>query len=163
MKILLALFAAVALSTLPAAAQQLQFGGMQQDPDAPVEVTSDQLNINQTDGSATFTGNVIVGQGEMRLSAQKVTVIYTEDQSEIKQMLAFGGVTLVNGLEAAEADEADYTLATGTVLMRGNVVVTQGPSAVSADRMTVDLETGTAQLDGRVRTLLQSSGSTQKP
>ncbi|WP_420861858.1 lipopolysaccharide transport periplasmic protein LptA [Algirhabdus cladophorae] len=158
MKTVFAMIVAATLLVGPATAQQLQFGGMQQDTDAPVEVTSDQLSINQTDGSATFTGNVIVGQGEMRLSAQRVVVIYTEDQSEIEQMLAFGGVTLVNGPEAAEADEADYTLSTGTVLMRGNVVVTQGPSAVSADRMTVDLETGTAQLDGRVRTLLQSSG-----
>ncbi|NSX53352.1 lipopolysaccharide transport periplasmic protein LptA [Sulfitobacter sp. 1151] len=139
---------------LPAFAQQLDFGGMQQDPNAPVEVVADQLGVNQTDGSATFTGNVLISQGEMRLSAAKVVVVYTEETSDIQSMKASGGVTLLNGPEAAEAAEADYTIESGMIIMRGNVLVTQGANTVSADRMTVNLTTGMAQMEGRVRTVL---------
>ncbi|WP_237072478.1 LptA/OstA family protein [Pseudaestuariivita rosea] len=151
----LAIFICI-LSAWPALAQQVAFGGMQQDPSAPVEVSAEQLSVNQSDGSAVFTGNVIVGQGEMRLSAATVRVIYAEEGNAIERMQARGGVTLVNGTEAAEAAEADYSIDSGVIVMRGNVLVTQGQSAISADQMTVDLKTGLAQMEGRVRTILQT-------
>ena len=71
---------------------------------------------------------------------------------------ATGGVTLVNGDEAAEAERADYNIQSGTVVMSGNVLVTQGRNALTADEMTVNLESGTAQMSGRVKTVLQQSG-----
>jgi len=155
-KFLCASLIAISLAA-PAFAQQLTFGGVEQDPNAPIEVASESLDVNQNTGSAVFTGDVVVTQGLMRLSAQRIEVFYTEGGGEIDTMKATGGVTLINGDEAAEANQADYSVQTGQVLMTGNVLVTQGPSAVSADRMTVDIETGKAQLDGRVRTLLKQS------
>ena len=141
----------------PAFAQQLTFGGVEQDPNAPIEVASEKLDVNQATGSAVFSGDVVVTQGLMRLSAQRIEVFYTDGGGEIDTMKATGNVTLINGEEAAEANQADYSVKNGTVVMSGSVLVTQGPSAVSADRMTVDIETGKAQLDGRVRTLLKQS------
>ena len=46
---------------------QVNFGGLENDPDAPIEVTSNELQVNQDEGWAIFTGEVIVGQGAMRL------------------------------------------------------------------------------------------------
>ncbi len=154
---LAALLLSLALA-FPAMAQQVAFGGMRQDPSAPVEISADQLSVDQTDGSAVFTGNVVIGQGEMRLSAARVVVVYTEDGGAIERMQASGGVTLVSGTEAAEAENADYTIGTGQIVMRGSVLVTQGQNALTADSMVVNLTDGTAQMEGRVRTLLQSGG-----
>ncbi len=78
------------------------FGSMKGDPTLPVEVTADQLQVNQADGTAVFTGNVVVIQGAMRLTAPLVKVNYAEDQKAIERLDASGGVTLVNGGEAAE-------------------------------------------------------------
>lgn len=39
----------------PAFAQQVDFGGLKQDTTLPVEVTADQLAVDQTSGEATFT------------------------------------------------------------------------------------------------------------
>jgi lipopolysaccharide export system protein LptA len=146
---------ALALTVLPALAQQVQFGGMQQDTSAPVEVTADQLQVNQSDGTALYTGNVLIVQGEMRLSAPRVLVVYSETAGRIDRMEASGGVTMVSGSEAAEAERADYSIEDGQVVMSGNVLLTQGENALTSERMTVDLSDGTAQMSGRVRTVLQ--------
>ncbi len=155
--------ALLALLPLPALAQgaQVGFGAVQADPDAPVEVTAENLTVNQNDGTALFTGEVIVGQGEMRLSAPRVLVVYGEDRTTIARLEARGGVTLVSGEEAAEGERADYDVEAGIIEMTGNVLLTQGGSALAADRMVADLNAGTARMTGRVKTVLQSAGDSE--
>lgn len=143
-------------STAAFAQAQVAFG-MQQDTSLPVEVSADSLSVNQSDGTALYSGNVVIGQGAMRLAAPRVLVVYAESAGRIERLEATGGVTLVNGDEAAEAQRADYNINAGTVVMQGNVLVTQGPNALTADQMVVNLDDGTAQMTGRVRSVLQQS------
>lgn len=156
--------ATLALSAFtPALAQgaQIAFGGLKHDSSLPIEITAEQLTIDQSDGSAVFTGDVLIGQGEMRLSAAKVRVEYVTGEGstgEISRLHATGGVTLVNGAEAAEAVDAVYTVTSAQVVMTGSVILTQGQNALSGDRLTVDLTSGTGQMDGRVKTILQPGG-----
>jgi len=149
-----------ALALAPASWAQgteVAFGIVKQDTSLPVEVSAESLSVSQNDSSALFTGNVIIAQGEMRLSAQRVLVFYTEDQTGIERLEATGGVTLVNADQAAEADRADYRVNAGTIRMTGNVLLTQGANTLVSDEMDVDLEAGTARMNGRVRTVFQSS------
>ena len=140
------------------AAQELSLGGaFATDPAAPVEVTSETLNVDQATGAATFTGDVVIGQGDLRLQAGEVEVRYDEATSAIARLLATGGVTLATPSEAAEAEAADYDLTARTLTLTGEVLLTQGPSAISADRMVVDLASGTARMEGNVRTILQQA------
>lgn len=153
------LFAILTFSVaLPVAAlaqgANVAFGGLSHDTSLPVEVTADQLNVSQADGAAVFDGNVLVGQGEMRMSAAKLRVEYGED-SQIEKLIATGGVTLVNGAEAAESRDAIYTISTGIVVMTGDVILTQGQSALSGAKLTVNLNAGTGVMSGRVKTILQ--------
>ncbi len=156
---LIAVFFAAVLLPVMSLAQgaQVSFGG-NQDTKAPVEVTADSLSVNQKDGTALYTGNVIIAQGEMRLAAPRVLVVYSEAAQKIQRMEATGGVTMVSGTEAAEAERADYSLEKGVVIMTGNVLLTQGTSALTSQKMTVDLEAGTAQMSGRVKTVLNQDG-----
>ena len=132
----------------------LAFGTLKADPTLPVEITADALEVNQADGSAQFIGNVLVGQGEMRLSAQKVLVVYDQEVGGIDRLEATGDVVLVNGPDAAEADRAEYTIDSGVIVMTGNVLLTQGPNAMTSDRMIINLITGTANMVGRVKTII---------
>lgn len=139
----------------------MAFGTSPADPSQPVEVTADSLNVNQTDGSAEFSGEVLVIQGAMRMTADRVFVIYDSAASRIARLEATGEVVLVNGPDAAESDRAEYSIDSGVVVMSGNVLLTQGPSLLSSDRMVVNLTTGTAEMAGRVKTILnpgQNSG-----
>lgn len=154
------LLTALALLAAPASAQNVTFGGMKADVSAPVEVASDNLTVNQTDGSALFEGNVVIGQGDMRLSADQVTVQYAEGgQNRIQSLTATGNVTLVSGEDAAEAQKAVYDVEGGNVVLTGDVLLSQGQNVLSGDKVTVDLATGAAQVNGRVRSVLQPGGN----
>ncbi len=142
------------LSAGAALAQGQAFGCGAIDPMEPVEVESDSLNVNQENGTAEFVGNVVIIQGAMRLAAPRVLVVYDEDGERITRMEASGGVTLVSGQDAAEAQTASYSIDSGKVVMTGDVLVTQGQSTLASQSLTVDLGAGTAQMDGRVRTIL---------
>lgn len=152
--------AALAFGAAPVGAQEAQvaFGAAAADPSLPVEVTSETLKVNQEDGSAEFLGNVVVVQGQMRLSADRVLVIYNEDRSGIERLEASDNVLLVNPPDAAEGDWAEYTIDSGVVVMTGNVLLSQGPSTISGDRMVANLTDGTATMTGRVKTILKSGG-----
>ncbi|MDX2483552.1 MAG: LptA/OstA family protein [Pseudodonghicola sp.] len=146
----------VVLSAGASAAQgtTVAFGATPADPSQPVEVTAENLDVNQADGSAEFAGDVLVIQGEMRMTADRVFVAYDRDASRIARLEASGGVLLVNGPDAAESESAVYSIDSGVIVMTGNVLLTQGPSVLSSNRMTVNLTTGTAQMAGRVKTIL---------
>lgn len=147
---------ALTFLAVPAMAQQVGFGGLKADVSAPVEVSADSLSVRQDNGHAVFTGNVVIGQGEMRLSADEVTVEYADaGQSRIKALHARGNVTLVSGADAAEAEQADYDVESGQVILTGDVMMTQGRNVLTGDRMQVDLAEGTARVEGRVRSVLQ--------
>ncbi len=140
---------------------QIAFGGLSHDTTLPIEITMDEATVDQADGSVTFTGSVVIGQGSMRLSASKVRVEYVSSADatgEIDRMYASGGVTLVNGAEAAEAREAVYSVTSGTVVMTGDVILTQGRNAMSGDKLAVDLTSGTGHMSGRVKAILQPGG-----
>lgn len=153
------LAAAAAFSCLGALAgaqgTPVAFGQMQGDRSLPIEVTSDELSVNQADNSAVFTGGVVIAQGTMRLSAARVRVVYLADQSGIRSLQATGGVTLVSGEDAAEAARADYDITTGMIELRGDVLLVQGDNAITGDTVIVDTGAGTARVSGRVRTVLQ--------
>nr|WP_321506816.1 lipopolysaccharide transport periplasmic protein LptA [uncultured Celeribacter sp.] len=133
----------------------IAFGNFRQDSSLPVEITSDQLSVDQTSGQATFNGNVLIAQGEMRLGAEGVDVIYSDDGDKISKLLATGDVIVTNAGETAEAQNAEYDLESGTITLSGRVLLTQGQSALSGERMVIDLATGTGRMDGRVKTILQ--------
>ncbi len=137
---------------------QVGFGGFTGDTTLPVDVTADLLEVDQTDGSALFTGNVIVRQGEMTLTADSMRVEYSQATdaapSGISKLFAEGNVLLANGVEAAQADRAVYTIASGEVEMTGNVLLTQGVNVLSSEKLIADIATGSARLEGRVKTTL---------
>ncbi|MEW2911972.1 LptA/OstA family protein [Leisingera sp. JC11] len=139
------------------------FGAVKADPSQPVEVTADNLAVNQTDGSAEFTGNVLIVQGIMRLSADKVLVIYktageSGGKAGIERLEATGNVLLVSGPDAAEAQRAEYTIDRGTIVMTGNVLLNQENGTLASNRLEVNLTSGTARMAGRVKTILNANG-----
>lgn len=140
---------------------QVAFGGLKHDSSQPVEISADSLAVDQGAATAEFKGSVVAGQAALRISADRILVQYKTqgDQvtGEIHQMSAFGNVTLVNGAEAAEAEEAVYSVEDGNVRMSGNVLLTQGQNAIAGEVLKIDLNSGTAMFEGRVRTIFKSS------
>jgi lipopolysaccharide export system protein LptA len=161
---LIALVALVvtAASATPAVAQQKgPFGGFKHDSSAPIEIIADALEVRQAESLAIFTGEVVAGQGTLRLTADKLTVIYASEKSNsetgaIKHMRADGNVFLSNGAETAQGAWAEYDVANGMMRMGGSVVLTQGDNASSGESLVIDLNAGTGRIEGgRVKTLFK--------
>lgn len=146
---------------MPLGAQEagITFGGLRTDISQPVQVSADSLSISQADGQAVFSGNVTVTQGEMRLQANLVSIRYGSDQRSIAALHAEGGVTLVAGSDAAQADSADYLPDTGELTLLGNVVLTQGGAAISGQKLVLNLETGLGSMSGGVTTVFTPEGN----
>jgi lipopolysaccharide export system protein LptA len=148
------------LSGVAADAQQkIAFGDLNQDTTLPVQVQSDQLAVNNADGKAVFSGNVIVTQGEMKLAAGEVRVSYGADKKSIETLVASGGVTVTNLGDAAEAREAVYSIDSGSIVLSGDVLLTQGGSAMAGQKLTINLKDGTGVMEGRVTTTFVPGGN----
>jgi len=143
------------------------FGEFDHDNTLPIEITSDALALDQAAGTAVFDGTVVVGQGALRMAADRLEVFYasTGDAAAdggpgaIERMLASGNVTLSNGTENAESARASYVVSTGIVEMEGDVLLTQGQNALSSEKLRIDLAAGTGMLEGRVQTIFTPSPS----
>lgn len=127
--------------------------GLQQDTSLPVEVTADSLSVDQGTGQATFAGNVVVKQGEMTISAGTARIEYLPDGKGIAKVLLDGRVMFASPTDAAEADAAAYTIASGEVVMTGNVLLTQGQTTISGNKLVYNLDAGTGSMEGRVQTV----------
>jgi lipopolysaccharide export system protein LptA len=135
------------------------FGGGGHDASAQVEVAADSLSIDQATGRATLTGNVMIVQDTLRLTANQVDVEYgdVDGRRTIQTLLAAGDVLIVVGPDAAEGETAVYSIGSGEVVMTGNVLLTQGGNSLAGERLVVNLDTGAGTVSGRVRTVLQVS------
>lgn len=148
------ILALLALYPASATAQSaIDLTGLKQDTSLPVEVTADSLAVDQGTGQATFKGNVKVVQGDMTISASEARVEYTPDGKGIDKVLFSGRVLFASPTDAAEADEAVYTIASGEVVMTGDVLLTQGSTTISGGRLVYNLDAGTGSMDGRVQTI----------
>lgn len=154
---MLRLLVALIFLATPALAQQgVGFGRGSFDSNAPVEVEADEFEIDQGSGRAVLTGSVLVVQGELRLSANRLEVEYAPGNlRQIERLNATGDVLIVAGQDAAEGQTAIYELGTSEILLTGDVLVTQGGSTLAGDRLAVNLTTGSGTVSGRVRTTLQ--------
>jgi lipopolysaccharide export system protein LptA len=147
---------------IPAMAQALDLGlgAAQTQPGTPLEITADSLRVDQATGESVFSGNVVAGQGDLRLTAGEVRVISRMDSEGrpqgIARLEATGGVTVATSAEAAEAQRATYHPDTNIVELSGDVVLVQGANVISGERLVLNMRTGAGQIEGRVRTILQT-------
>lgn len=150
----------MAATTAPAQ-MAIGFGGEPHDEDMPIEITAENLRVDEATGNAIFTGNVVVVQGELRLTAPEVQINYEGEngEQEINDVFATGGVLITRGEDAAEGAEAVYDVATSILTMQGDVLVVQGTTAISGDELVVSMDTGIGTVEGNVRTVLQTGGT----
>ena len=152
----------------PAAAQdQGPFGGFKHDRTAPIEITSNALEVRQAENLAIFSGDVVAGQGTLRLTADRLDVAYDDaaegnpETGQITNMQAHGNVFISNGAETAQGERAEYDVDTGLITMTGSVVLTQGENVISGQRLVINLDDGQGRMEGRVKSIFMPQQSGQ--
>ena len=126
----------------------------------PLEIKSEELNIEQNTGEATFSGSVIATQGNLILTAVTIVVEYTLKNSrmtsEMEKLTANKDVTIVSDTQSAVANKVVYDIISENIIMTGDVILKEGLSATSGDKLTINLNTGSRRMEGNVRTLILS-------
>ena len=126
----------------------------------PLEIKSEELNIEQNTGKATFSGSVMATQGNLILTAVTIVVEYalknSRMTSEMKKLTANKDVTIVSDTQSAVANKVVYDIISENIIMTGDVILKEGPSATSGDKLTINLNTGSRRMEGNVRTLILS-------
>jgi len=154
-KALIAIFIFFSFSGLAfAQTTGLSLTGEAHDRSLPVDIQSDELTVNQDDQTAVFSGNAKVVQGGLTLSADKISISYSEDGAEIETVTANGNVMFSNSAETATAEQAIYTVQSGELTMQGGVLLIQGPSQISGNTLSMNILTNIAEMSGNVRTKL---------
>nr|WP_171982614.1 LptA/OstA family protein [Sphingomonas sp. LM7] len=120
--------------------------------DAPIDVASERIELQDRANRAILSGNVQIKQAEMTLAAARVTVTYTGQVSEgspqVSRLDAAGGVTVNRPNQSARSQYAVYDLNRRVITMVGAVTLRQAGNTVSGGRLSIDLDTGRATIDG---------------
>lgn len=119
---------------------------------APVDVTSDRIEVQDRADRAVFSGNVHVVQADMTLDTDRLTVAYSGGQAasglQINRLDAAGGVVVHSPSETAKGDFGVYDLNRKLITLIGNVQLTRENNLVNGSRLVIDLDSGRAVIDG---------------
>ena len=96
--------------------------------------------------SGTYTGNVIVSQGEVKLHADKVTVLAPGGKAS--RMEAAGHVVVDSPSGQAVGDNGIYDVAAQNLRLTGHVVLTKDANVMRGSTLEVAMDTGLARLTG---------------
>jgi lipopolysaccharide export system protein LptA len=127
--------------------------GLKLSNDMPVQIESDSLDVKDDEKTAQFSGNVRVVQGDMQLSAQKMTVFYLEtnaaqnpNAAALDRLIIEGDVRATSGTQSAAGDVATIDMKTKTLVMTGkSVTLSDKGNVIKGCKLTVQMENGTAK------------------
>lgn len=141
------------------------FGGLAGEAGEQVNVTADDLRIDENESTALFSGNVVIVQGAMELHAPQLLAAYGEGgPSDLQNFRASGGrVDMLFDDQTVEADEAFYDFGQRILTFSGSVVVVNPTGTVNADRLVIDTRAGTSSFSssgggGRVTSTFTPAG-----
>lgn len=122
--------------------------------DDPINIESDELEINEKSSTATFTGNVIATQSKFRVQSTTLNVFYRDKPggggTEVTNMDADGGVIIITDKQKITGAWAKFNVINDTLEVGGgNVVVTQGAHVIRGKRLFVDQKTGKTRFAGK--------------
>ena len=150
--------AAVPLASL-ALAQQPVSALKGHNPDAPIDVAADRIEVQDRSDRAVFAGNVRVRQASLTLDTERLTVAYTSGGGiQIRRLDASGGVTVRSPSETARGNFGIYDLDRKLITLVGGVQLNRSGSQINGQRLTIDLNSGRAVVDGGPAGIGQSGG-----
>lgn len=128
----------------------------------PTHIKSESLTLKSKARLFTYTGNVVVTQGELRITSDKLDGTYDE-QNEIVSLTAEGSVIITKGEGIrSTGKKAHYVKATETMTLTGNPEVLQNNSILSADKIVIFLKEDRSTAEGNVRVKLASEATAEK-
>ena len=114
------------------------------DSNAPIAVNADSFLADLNGETGTYTGNVIVTQGAVRLHADQVKV--TAPGGRAAKMEAQGHVVVDSPSGQAVGDNGIYDVPSQILHLNGHVVLTKEANVMRGSALEVAMATGIARL-----------------
>ncbi|HYM18500.1 MAG TPA: LptA/OstA family protein [Micropepsaceae bacterium] len=143
---------------LPAAGP-FNASGLGLDSGKPIAVNADSFLADLKGETGTYTGNVIVTQGEVKLHADEVTVLAPGGRAQ--RMEAKGHVIVDSPSGQAVGDNGVYDVAAQNLRLTGHVVLTQDANVMRGSELQVSMATGIATLSAAPQTPGEAPGRVQ--
>ncbi|MFB3883907.1 MAG: lipopolysaccharide transport periplasmic protein LptA [Thermodesulfobacteriota bacterium] len=115
---------------------------------APIDITSDTAEGNQKQNVVTFKGNVVAKQEDTTLFANMLVIYYHPDTQKLKEMVASGGVKIVQLNRRATSQKATFYQEGNKIVLEGDVVVFDGENVVRGDRITYYIDEERSIVEG---------------
>jgi lipopolysaccharide export system protein LptA len=141
-----ALLAATAVQSAPAPARPNTNSALGLNTNQPIAVNADSFLADLNGETGTYTGNVIVTQGMVRLHADQVKV--TAPGGRASRMEATGHVVVDSPSGQAVGDNGVYDVGSRVLRLNGNVVLTKDANVMRGAALEVAMDTGLARLTG---------------
>ena len=138
----------------------------------PISIDADKLVYFDKERKAIYTGNVVVIQGDTKMTCTVMTVFLERapaqgtsqagakqegpsqatgqagpSDSGVKHLDATGPVTVISKTQVATGDSASYDKTENKVWLIGHVTLSDGQNVTKGDKLTYDLKTGQATVD----------------
>jgi len=159
MGLCLAATAAEAAQTAPPPARTSPNVGL--DSNAPIAVNADTFIADLNGETGTYTGNVIVTQGAVRLHADQIKV--TAPGGRASKMEAQGHVVVDSPSGQAVGDNGIYDVPSQVLRLNGNVVLTKEANVMRGSALEVAMATGIARLMGGIEPAIAGQPAPQTP
>lgn len=112
------------------------------DTNQPIHIESDQQSLDMQGNVVTFTGNVVVTQGSIKINADKVVVSRPADQKGKEVIDGYGNPATFYQMQdngkpvKGRASKMHYELANDFVVLTGNAYLEQLDSNIKGDKIT---------------------------
>ena len=151
---------------------------------APVDITADQLDVQNQKCLAIYTGDAEALQDTSRLRANTINIYNktlpprsgaqnagqpgSANCGQLDRMEADGQVYYVTPNEVVKGDHAVYNADDKTITVTGDVVVSQGKNVTAGTKLVINTDSGVATMasnvtgrgkSGRVRTVVYPNQS----
>lgn len=115
----------------------------------PVNFDADRIELQDRQKRVVLSGDVVIRQGDLTLTAQRTTIAYTDNGAlRIQRLDATGGVTVTRGSERARGNAGVYDFNRQVIVLSGGVVLNRGADALDGGRLVIDLNSGLSSVDG---------------
>ncbi len=146
------------------------------DPNAPIEIDADVLDVDDKVRTATFRGDVVVVQGDFRIRTVELVATYAgqagaqlmqsgdknakKPAAQLQRVQARRKVVVTSkGDQSASGDWADFDVKANTVVLGGDVTLTQGRNVIRGPRLVIDMTTGLSRMETRGLTGTPTAGA----
>ena len=121
-----------------------------------IEITSDRMRSENGGQKIVFSGNVVIVQAGMAITADIMEVYNTPDKKQTEEIVAIGNVDIVRGKKRMKGDRAVYLYQLQKIILTGSpkAIAWEGNDTIEGREMIFLIEKDRFVVNERVRAKL---------